>query len=198
MDLVSRVKGILLAPAREWAVIDTEPATVASLFGGYAVPLIAFSVICRFIGLSVIGVNFLGTSFKIPMSDGLMGAVVTFVMMVIGIYALGMIIDAAAPSFGGQKGQIQAQKVAVYSATASWLSGVFLLVPALSFLTFLALYSLYLLYVGLPIVMKAPKDKALGYTVVVIVCMIIIMIVINAIAGALVPGSVPHLNALKP
>ena len=39
MDLVARVKGILLTPKTEWDVIDTEPTTVASLYSGYVVPL---------------------------------------------------------------------------------------------------------------------------------------------------------------
>ena len=31
MNLVARVKGILLSPKSEWGVIDSEPATVSSL-----------------------------------------------------------------------------------------------------------------------------------------------------------------------
>jgi hypothetical protein len=94
-----------------------------------------------------------------------------------------MIIDALAPSFGGTKNQTRAFKVAIYSATASWVAGVFMLIPALAPLGIIGLYSLYLLYVGLPILMKAPEDRALGYTVVTIICAIILFIIIGAITG---------------
>ena len=41
MALVDRVKNILLSPRTEWPVIDAEPATVASLYTGYIMPLAA-------------------------------------------------------------------------------------------------------------------------------------------------------------
>jgi hypothetical protein len=45
MNLVDRVKRILLAPRAEWAVIDNEPTTPAQLFTGYAMPLAAIGPI---------------------------------------------------------------------------------------------------------------------------------------------------------
>jgi len=43
------------------------------------------------------------------------------------------------------------------------------LIPALRFLQILGIYGLYLLYLGLPLLTKAPQEKSLVYTVVVIV-----------------------------
>src|SRR5207248_1712775 len=60
MDLVSRVKGILLNPKSEWATIDTEPASVVSLYTGYIIPLAAIPAICGFIGMSIIGTALIG------------------------------------------------------------------------------------------------------------------------------------------
>ena len=57
MALVDRVKNILLSPRTEWPVIDAEPATVASLYTGYIMPLAAIPVICQAIGMSMIGMN---------------------------------------------------------------------------------------------------------------------------------------------
>src|SRR3546814_17909838 len=51
--------------------------------------------------------------------------------------------------------------VAAYSATAAWVAGVFQIVPSLGWIgAILGLYSLYLLYLGLPILMKAPAANA--------------------------------------
>jgi hypothetical protein len=81
--------------------------------------------------------------------------------------------------------------VAAYSSTASWVAGIFGLIPGVRFLTILGLYSLYLLYLGLPVLMKSPKEKALGYTVVVIIAAIVLFMVIGLVAGMFVgmPGA---------
>jgi hypothetical protein len=47
-----------------------------------------------------------------------------------------------------------------------------------------ALYAIYLLYLGLIAVMKAPQDKALGYTAVVVVVAIVVSVVLSMIIGA--------------
>jgi hypothetical protein len=199
MDLVSRVKGILLSPKSEWATIDTESTTTASLYSGYVVPLAAIPAICTFVGYSVIGMNVLGTAWRRPMGSGLTSAVVSYVMSLVMVFVVALIIDALAPTFGGQKNQMQALKVAAYSATASWVGGIFLLLPSLSLIALLfGLYSLYLLYLGLPALMKAPEEKAVGYTVVVVVCVIVLAIVIVAIQNAVVPGAATGFGMPRP
>ena len=84
---------------------------------------------------------------------------------------------------------MQALKVAAYSSTASWVAGIFGLIPALSWLRILGLYSLYLLYLGLPVLMKAPQDKAAGYTGVVIIAAIVLFMVIGLVAGTFMAGT---------
>ena len=70
--------------------------------------------------------------------------------------------------------------------TASWVGGVFNIFPPIAILGAVAgLYGLYLLYLGLPRLMKAPEDKALTYTIVVIVAALVINLVVGAILGAL-------------
>jgi hypothetical protein len=177
MALVDRVKNILLTPRTEWQVIDAEPATVASLYTGYIMPLAAIPVICQAIGMSLIGytIPFLGGHVKTPIGSALISAAVMYCFMLIGVFIIALVVDALAPSFGGTKNQIQALKVVAYSYTASWVGGILSLIPALGVIGILfGLYSLYLLYLGLPVLMKAPQEKAVGYTVVVIICSILI------------------------
>ena len=78
-----------------------------------------------------------------------------------------------------------------YSSTASWIAGIFALIPGLRILTLLGLYSVYLLYLGLPALMKTPRDRALAYTGVVILAAIVLFMVIG-IVGSLflsMPGT---------
>lgn len=183
MNLVERVKGILLTPRKEWPVIEAESATPASLYTGYIMPLAAIPAVAGFIGMSLFGVSVLGANFRVPIGTGLTGAVVRYVATLAGVYVLALIIDVLAPSFGGQKSQIQALKLAAYSSTASWLAGIFLILPALAMLSILGLYSLYLLFLGVPVLMKAPQDKSLVYTVVAIISAIVLYAVIGAMVG---------------
>ena len=189
MALVDRVKNILLTPRTEWEVIDAEPTTVADLYKGYILPLAAIGPVAQAIGFSVFGMRlpFLGT-YRTPVASAVTQAVVTYVLTLVGVYVLSIIIDKLAPTFSGTPNQIQALKVAAYSYTASWVAGIFLLVPALSMLSILGVYGLYLLYLGLPVLMKSPADKALNYTVVVIIAAIVLFMLIGLVAGMFVAG----------
>jgi hypothetical protein len=196
MGLVDRVKAILLTPQKEWPVIEAESATPASLYTGYIIPLAAIPAVAGFVGMSVFGMRVLGMSVKWPVSTGLTRAGVVDALALAGVLVLALIIAALAPSFGGQKSQIQALKLAAYSSTAMWLAGIFLIIPALSILSILSIvgiYSLYLLYLGLPVMMKSPSDKSVAYTVVVILVAIVLYAVFGVIASQ-VSGYGPMLN----
>jgi hypothetical protein len=188
MALVDRVKNILLSPRTEWPVIDAEPATVASLYTGYIMPLAAIPVICQAIGMSMIGMTipFIGGHYKTPIVSALISAAVLYCFSLVAVYIVALIVDALAPSFGGTKNQVQALKVVAYSYTASWVGGILSIIPALSIIGVLfGIYSLYLLYLGLPVLMKSPPEKSLGYTVVVVICTIIVTWIIFFAVAAL-------------
>ncbi|MGI8818350.1 MAG: Yip1 family protein [Gemmatimonadales bacterium] len=191
MNLVERVKRILLSPRTEWEVIDTELTTPAQLYTGYIAPLAAIGPIAQLIGYSVFGISvpFVGT-YRVPIGSAITSAIVTYVMALAMPFLLALIIDALAPTFNGQRSQIQALKVAAYSSTASWVAGIFALIPGVRFLTILGIYSLYLLYLGLPVLMKSPREKAIGYTVVVILAAIVLFMLVGVISSMFlrVPG----------
>jgi hypothetical protein len=197
MNLVDRVKRILLSPRTEWEVIDAEQTTPAALYTGYIAPLAAIGPLAQLIGFTVFGipVPFMGT-YRVPLGSALTGALVRYVLMLAGTYLLALIIDALAPTFNGQRNQIQALKVAAYSSTAAWVAGIFVLIPWLGFLGIVGLYSLYLLYLGLPVLMKAPQEKALPYTAVVILAAIVLFMVVGVIAGRFT--GIPHAMMTTP
>jgi len=189
--LLARVQGILLKPKAEWPKIAAEPATIGSIYSGYVVYLAAVPVLCALIGSLVFGYGFAGVTYRPSIAGALTTAVVQYALQLGGIYVFALIIDGLAPRFGGQKDNISAFKLAAYAATASWLAGVFTLMPGLSFLSILGLYSLYLLYAGAPILMKVPADRALSYTALIIVVGIVIAIVIGALATCVLPHPGP-------
>jgi hypothetical protein len=184
--IIDRARAILLKPNETWDIIAAEPATVSSLYRGYAIYLAAIPPVAGFIGGQVFGFGILGITYHLPLFAALVGAILQYVFALIGVYVLALIVDALAPSFDGQKNRVQALKVTIYSYTAAWVAGIFTLIPMLGVLAILgALYSLYLLYLGLPKVMGAPQSKALGYTAVTVVSAIVVSIVIGLIVGLL-------------
>jgi hypothetical protein len=190
MDLIQRAKNICLTPTTEWPVIAAEPATPGELLGGYAAPLAAIGAIAGFIGGAIIGqtLPFLG-HYRVPMVTALVAAIFTFGMALVGVFVLSLIIDALAPTFGGQKNSGQALKLAVYSYTPAWIAGVLQIFPVLGILgIFAAFYGVYLLYLGLPPLMRSPQDKSIPYTIVVLICAIVLSVVITAV-GAMVIGA---------
>lgn len=183
--VIQRAKDIILKPAATWSVIDTESATTQSIYMPYVLILAAIGPIAQFVGGQAFGYGGFGISFHPPLVGALISAILSYGLALATTFVLALIIDGLAPNFGGQKNHIQALKVAAYSATAGWLAGIFGLVPALAILGLLGLYSLYLLYLGLPILMKVPQDKAIGYTVVVVIAAIALFVVMGVIVAAL-------------
>ncbi|MBC9033460.1 YIP1 family protein [Sphingomonas sp. JC676] len=175
-----RIKRILLEPKAEWARIDAEPATVSGIMTGWVVPLAAIGPVAGLIGSLLFGYGIPGiVSVRPSLMFALTTAIVAYVCALISIFVLALIIDALAPSFGGTQNRVQAMKVAAYSATASYVAAIFQIIPPLAILGILGLYTLYLLYLGLPRLMKAPAEKAAGYTVVTILCAVVLYLVVG-------------------
>jgi hypothetical protein len=187
--IIERAKNIILKPNETWTAIDVEPATTQSIYVPYVLILAAIGPIAQFIGGQVFGYGGFGITFRPSIGSALISAILSYGLQLATVFVLSLVIDGLAPNFGGQKNQIQALKVAAYSATAGWLAGIFGLVPALSILGIVGLYGLYLLYLGLPILMKVPQDKALGYTVIVVVVAIVLFVIVGAVVGALAAPS---------
>jgi hypothetical protein len=186
--LIDRAKAILLTPKTEWPVIAAEPETTAGLYKNYIVILAAIGPVAMFLALSVIGVGtFLG-SYRIGMGAGLSYLVVSYALGLASVWLFSLVVNALAPTFGGQKDAIQALKTVAYAMTAAWVGSIGNLIPGIGWLISLAgaAYSVYLLYLGLPVTMKSPPDKAVGYTVVCIIVGIVISWIVMAIASSVI------------
>ena len=168
MALADRVKNILLAPKTEWPRIAEEAATVQSIYVGYVLILAAIGPIAMAISMGALGATVAVVSYGV-------GLVVT--------YLLALIVDALAPSFGGEKNFIQSLKLTTYSYTAAWIAGIFQLIPGIGGIIGLlaAIYSFYTFYLGVPVLKKCPADKAVVYTIVVAVCGILLGMVLGGL-----------------
>ena len=182
--LVERVKAMLLAPKDEWPKIAVDSTRQGDVLRGYVLPLAAIGPVAGFIGQQLFGISALGFTYKPSLAFGLVSAILSFVLTIVGVYVLSFIADFLAPKFGGVANRDRAFKLAAYSATASWIAGIFGLIPALGFFGLLGLYSLYLFYTGVTPMMNVPQDKAAGYTAVTVLCAIVLAIVVAPISAA--------------
>ena len=187
MNLIERAKAILLKPAETWPVIDAEPATVGSIYTQWLMIIAAIPAVCQFIGMTLIGASTFGVSFRVPIVTGLVTMVVTYLAYLVGMFLLALLVDALAPTFGGTKNQVAAMKVVAYGMTAGCVAGVLALVPSalLSLVMFIAgCYGIYIFYLGLPVLMKCAKDKAVAYTAVVLIIAAVVGVILGAIFSA--------------
>ncbi len=180
--LTTRVKNILLQPKAEWDVIDGEVSDIGGLYKNYIMILATIPPLATMIHGLAFGHSMFGITYRPSIMGAVGTAITTYIVSLIGVFIFALIIDGLAPSFGAAKNRDQAFKVAAYTGTASWVAGIFGLIPGLGFLDILGLYGLYLLYLGLPKLMKVPDDKAMGYTVVSVIAAAVLFFVMAAIA----------------
>lgn len=178
MNLVERVKNILLSPKDEWPKIAGETETTQSLYTGYIMILAAIGPIAILIQSLAVGAI----------------SAIVFYLVSLGIcYVVALIVDMLAPTFGGEKNFMQSLKLTAYSYTAAWVGGIFQLLGLLGGLLGLlaALYSLYTFYLGVTVMKKCPPEKAVPYTVVVVLCILVAGAVIGALLRPTMFGMMP-------
>jgi hypothetical protein len=184
-SLVERAKAIILTPKDEWPKIAAETTSQRDILVKYAIPLAAIGPVASFLGGQIFGYGAFGFSYRPGLVAGLSTALITFVFGLIGLFLISLIADWLAPKFDGESNKLQAFKLVAYSYTASWLAGIFGLIPSLTIFGLLGLYSFYLLYLGATPLMKVPQEKSGGYTAVTVLCGIVLMVIIGPITAAL-------------
>ena len=183
MNLIERIKNILITPKTEWEVINKETATPGSLFTGYVLPLAIFAslgtVIRYFLVVGSIGITYM-----------IAGAVIAFIAVLLSFYFTALIVDMLAPSFNSEKNMGKSAQLVAYSGTPSYIGGFLSFIPVIGLFISLAAwaYGIYLMYLGIGPLKKTPEDKKVVYLIVAFVIMIALYFLIAAILGAIIFG----------
>jgi hypothetical protein len=180
--ILSRAYGLLREPKKEWEQIRAEETTVPNILLGYVAPLAAIVPICSIIGAYVFEPEFAG-----DFGRALIRGVITWVVSIALVFFLGVLTNAVAEQFEGDKNDLNSQKLAAYSLTPAFLSGFVGLWPPLWWLSLFALGAMvFLMFRGVPILMKAPVERALSYTATVTVATAVAAILLFSIAFGIV------------
>jgi len=170
MNAAMRAKAILVDPVAEWALIEREAGDPAYVLSRYVTVLALVPAAFSFIGASLVGVVVPDAGVvRAPIFNGLFGAIFGYVLTCATVLLLGIIVNLAAPWFGGRRDFDNAFKLAVYSFTPVWLAGIFLVLPGLRFLMLLGLYGAYILWLGAPRLMKQQRQGLFLFTALITV-----------------------------
>ena len=86
MNLVERVKAILLRPREEWRVIDGEPADLKTLYTNYLCILALIPALSTFVSSTFIGVEMPKGLVKLSIGGGLLCAIYSYFMVLAIVY----------------------------------------------------------------------------------------------------------------
>jgi hypothetical protein len=179
--ILSRAYGLFRDPKEEWRQIRDEETTIPNILIGYVAPLAAIPIVCDLIGSSIFAHMLQGEP-----GQAVIRAVVTWIVSVALVGFLGILINVLSTNFDAERNDLAAQKIAAYSLTPAFLSGVFSLFPWLWWVSLFALAAMvFLMYRGLPILMKAPEDRALGYAASVTIAAMVAGIVLFALSSCI-------------
>ena len=177
--ILSRAYGLFRDPNTEWQQIRDEETTIPNILIGYVAPLALIPPVCDLIGQTLFNHMLQGDIWQ-----AILRAAITWVVSVALVFLLGILINALAETFEADRNDLAAQKVAAYSLTPSFLSGVFSLWPPLWWVSLFALAAMvFLMYRGLPILMKAPQERALSYAATVTIAAMVAGIVLFSLAS---------------
>ncbi len=172
MAMIDRIKGMLLTPRAEWPKVAAEPATVQTLYTGWIMILGLIGPIALVVMMGMFSGAFAVTA-----------AIASYVNTLVGIALVALIADVIAPTFGGTRDYVAALKLVAYAATPAWIAQIGLIIPVLGLLIVLAgvIYAVYLVFLGAPVLRKSSADKAVVYTIVLLLCTIVVGVIISRI-----------------
>ena len=177
-SLITRAINILTKPAAEWRVIDGEATSIGKLILGYALILALIAPIAMLIGMLLTP---MGTLVFSAMGFLIKILLILYAISLGTVVLLGFIIDLLAPNMGGTKNGVQAMKLAVYAGTAFWVAALLLIISEWLWLVVGIGYGGYLLWLGLPILMRVPADKAQVYVGAVVGIWVVLFLILQQI-----------------
>lgn len=186
MNLIERVKNMLVTPKTEWEIVNLEADTMQNVITKYVVPLAVVGAICTFIGY-----GFIWRYGSINI--GIRQAVIQLISSIAGVVITSYVVDALAPSFNSQKNIHKSAQLVAYGYTPAFVGSFFNILPAIAIIgSLLGLYGIYLLYLGLGPIKKTPEDKKVVYLLVTIAILIGIYLVLGAILAAILLRSIVY------
>ena len=157
------VWGLMAQPKDEWKSIRDERCTIGKCYCSHVLLLAALPAIAYFIGTSQVGWVIGTKSVRLSTESALYIAALTYLTMLVGVFAMGKAIHWMSQTYGAKQNLPQSIALAAYTATPLFLTGIMLIYPILWLNLLIGLmalaYTIYLLYIGVPIMMKISQER---------------------------------------
>ena len=170
----NRIWGLYTQPKIQWHRVDSQHDSLNYSLTHLAL-IALIPAISAYFSLAHLGWNLGSNSneaifFSPAQALGL--AVILYVGLVAGVFALAYLIFWMARTFGASPNFSHSIELAAYAATPLFMAGLVLFYPKLIVVMVVGLaglaYSTYLLHSGIPIVMRIPPERGFIYAMSVI------------------------------
>lgn len=177
MNLVDRIKNIMLTPKAEWQVIQGEKMGVQDIYVQYLVLLAALPAVGQLLSIERLG----GFGFALRM------AIISYLASLLSAYVSSFVVDNLATNFSSTRNMNSAFKLVAYAITPILIAGVLAFLPGIGALASLAgaIYAIYLFYLGLPVLMGTPQDKVVPYMIVSFLVVLVVYFILGSILALL-------------
>ncbi len=199
--ILTHVWGLFSHPDREWEAIGAESCTVGSCYLRHVLVLAALPAVSALVGSTQVGWQIgVGSAIKLSLPSALIIGAVFYVAMLVAVVTMGEFIHWMASTYDAEAPIERCVVLSAYTATPLFLAGVLTLYPLLwlnMLIGLLALaYTIYLLYLGVPIVMRVPKEQGYMFSssiltvgMVMLVGLMAVTIILWSSGGATALGS---------
>ena len=164
---VNHLAGLFTHPDREWAEIAEDRHSLPGVLAGQVMILALIPALAFFYGVTEVG-------WTLPTGDKLYRMTTDSTVIIIGLFYWAMVVGTAAlgygvhwmaRTYGSDATLTEAMTLAAYTNTPLFIAGFLGLRPMLwldlVIGTVAACYAVYLLYLGIPHLMRVPKER--GY-----------------------------------
>ncbi|WP_027857356.1 Yip1 family protein [Marinobacterium jannaschii] len=166
---LQHMMGILYHPKSEWSLIRKEHYSTLHIFLQQISILAAIPAVSMFIGTTQIGWSIAGSEFvKLNVASAIPAAIAFYFAMWVAVAFIAYAIHWMERTYGGNVSFEECLVLTTFTATPLFLSGLAGLYPMLWFNVIVGLialcYTVYLLYVGVPVIMQIPEDRAFFFS----------------------------------
>ncbi len=188
--VLQHVWGLFVNPKREWESIRDDKCTIGKCYAIHVLILAAIPAISGFIGTTQFGWHIgAGDPVKLTVESAGIIAVLYYLAMIVGVYAIGWMIHWMAGTYGADTTLAQCVVLAAYTATPLFLIGIMELYPVLwvnMVVGIVALaYTVYLLYSGVPIMMGISEDRGFLFSSAVLAVGLVAFVALLAVTAIL-------------
>jgi len=161
---MNHIIGILFNPLQEWERIRDQSSSVLGHYLKFVVPIGLLPPVAWYVGATHVGWTLGDRVIRLTPDSALQIVVLFYLAILGGVGLLGYLVHWMSETYEAHTSTMdKGMAVAAYTCTPMFLCGVVGFYPLLWLDMLLgcaaAAYTVYLLYIGVPIVMRIPKER---------------------------------------